>query len=72
MTVDGQVDGLTCEVYEVPTDRPEADGTLSWSSTMMVLVRARKHRLGRAGLDLRGPRGQEGGRRDPLRCRARV
>ena len=41
MTVDGRVDELTCEVYEVPTDRPEADGTLSWSSTIMVLVRVR-------------------------------
>ena len=44
MTVDGRVDQLTCEVYEVPTDRPEADGTLSWSSTTMVLVRVRSSR----------------------------
>ena len=27
------------EVYEVPTDQPEADGTLSWDSTIMVLAR---------------------------------
>ena len=41
MTVDGRVDELTCEVYVVPTDRPEADGTLSWSSTTMVVVQVR-------------------------------
>ena len=34
-----QVDGVTAEVYEVPTDRPEADGTLAWSKTTLVLVR---------------------------------
>jgi hypothetical protein len=25
------VDGLTAAVYEIPTDQPEADGTLAWS-----------------------------------------
>ena len=34
-----RVDGVTAEVYEVPTDRPEADGTLAWSKTTLVLVR---------------------------------
>jgi L-alanine-DL-glutamate epimerase-like enolase superfamily enzyme len=33
------VDGVTAEVYEVPTDRPEADGTLAWSKTTLVLAR---------------------------------
>jgi len=33
------VDGVSAEVYEVPTDRPEADGTLAWSKTTLVLVR---------------------------------
>ena len=28
-------------VYEIPTDQAEADGTLAWSSTTMVLVEAR-------------------------------
>jgi L-alanine-DL-glutamate epimerase-like enolase superfamily enzyme len=28
-------------VYRVPTDAPEADGTLAWSSTTMVLVQVR-------------------------------
>jgi L-alanine-DL-glutamate epimerase-like enolase superfamily enzyme len=33
------VDGVTAEVYEIPTDRPEADGTLAWSSTTLVIAR---------------------------------
>lgn len=32
--------GLDVAVYRVPTDRPEADGTLAWDSTMMVVVTA--------------------------------
>jgi L-alanine-DL-glutamate epimerase-like enolase superfamily enzyme len=35
------VDDLGVSVYTVPTDSPEADGTLSWRSTTLVLVRAR-------------------------------
>ncbi len=35
------VEGLTAEVYVIPTDAPEADGTLAWDSTTMVLVAAR-------------------------------
>lgn len=33
------ISGLSVDVYEVPTDEPEADGTLSWSSTTVVVVR---------------------------------
>jgi L-alanine-DL-glutamate epimerase-like enolase superfamily enzyme len=32
---------LEAAAYTVPTDRPEADGTLAWSSTTMVVVHAR-------------------------------
>src|ERR1700722_4520193 len=32
------VESVDVGVYEVPTDQPEADGTLAWSSTTMVLV----------------------------------
>lgn len=32
------IDGVTATVYEVPTDRPEADGTLAWSSTTLVIA----------------------------------
>ena len=34
------VTGLEVRVYRVPTDGPEADGTLEWSESTMVLVRA--------------------------------
>jgi L-alanine-DL-glutamate epimerase-like enolase superfamily enzyme len=33
-----RVKELQVSVYKIPTDRPEADGTISWSSTTMVLV----------------------------------
>ncbi|TDD82721.1 mandelate racemase [Actinomadura darangshiensis] len=39
---------LTTSVYTVPTDAPEADGTLSWTSTTLVLAEARHD--GRTGL----------------------
>ncbi len=39
---------LECAVYRVPTDRPEADGTLAWSDTTVVVVTA--HAGGREGL----------------------
>ena len=42
------VEGVTAAVYEVPTDRPEADGTLAWSSTTLVV--ARVNGGGRTGL----------------------
>jgi len=35
------VDAVDVAVYTIPTDAPEADGTLSWDSTTMVLVQAR-------------------------------
>lgn len=39
--VDAPLAGLDCEVYTVPTDQPEADGTFAWEATTLVLVRAR-------------------------------
>ena len=35
------VTALETAVYVIPTDEPEADGTLTWDKTTMVLVRAR-------------------------------
>ncbi len=32
------IDNITVRVLTIPTDAPEADGTLSWNSTTMVLV----------------------------------
>jgi L-alanine-DL-glutamate epimerase-like enolase superfamily enzyme len=34
------IDRLEVSVFRIPTDLPEADGTLSWSSTTIVLVEA--------------------------------
>jgi len=34
------IDKIAVEIYRVPTDFPESDGTLKWHSTTMVLVRA--------------------------------
>lgn len=38
---DPRVDGLDVAAYTVPTEQPEADGTLAWDSTTLVLVRVR-------------------------------
>ncbi|MGD0924179.1 MAG: hypothetical protein ABR926_03210 [Streptosporangiaceae bacterium] len=37
---DPVVQGLDAAVYVVPTDAPEADGTLAWDKTTLVLVTA--------------------------------
>ncbi|MDQ6783187.1 MAG: mandelate racemase [Actinomycetota bacterium] len=34
------VTGLTVSAYTIPTDQPEADGTLAWDQTSLVLVKA--------------------------------
>ena len=39
--IDPRIDSIEAAVYTVPTDAPEADGTLSWDSTTMVLVTVR-------------------------------
>jgi L-alanine-DL-glutamate epimerase-like enolase superfamily enzyme len=38
---DPAIESVEAAVYTVPTDAPEADGTLSWDSTVMTLVQAR-------------------------------
>ncbi|OBH10890.1 enolase C-terminal domain-like protein [Mycobacterium sp. E1747] len=38
MSVDAPVDDVAAQVYQIPTDAPEADGTLPWSSTTLVLA----------------------------------
>ena len=40
-TVTPCVDEVVASAYTVPTDQPEADGTLTWTSTTLVLVRVR-------------------------------
>ena len=32
------IDSVRAQAFEIPTDRPEADGTLEWNSTTFVLV----------------------------------
>lgn len=44
-----RVDAVACAVHTVPTDTPEADATLAWDATTLVLVRLRSgtvHGLG--------------------------
>jgi L-alanine-DL-glutamate epimerase-like enolase superfamily enzyme len=38
---DTAIESVDASVYSVPTDAPEADGTLSWDSTTMILVQIR-------------------------------
>lgn len=32
------IDSVRAQAFEIPTDRPEADGTMQWNSTTLVLV----------------------------------
>jgi L-alanine-DL-glutamate epimerase-like enolase superfamily enzyme len=41
MTDQPEIKQVTAEVYVVPTDAPEADGTLEWDETTLVLVTAK-------------------------------
>jgi L-alanine-DL-glutamate epimerase-like enolase superfamily enzyme len=36
---DAPVDRVTAATYRIPTDAPEADGTVTWTSTTMIVVR---------------------------------
>ena len=36
---DPVIESVAAEAYTVPTDAPEADGTLAWDETTLVLVR---------------------------------
>jgi L-alanine-DL-glutamate epimerase-like enolase superfamily enzyme len=38
MTVGVSIDGVRAQAFEIPTDKPEADGTVAWNSTTLVLV----------------------------------
>jgi L-alanine-DL-glutamate epimerase-like enolase superfamily enzyme len=38
--VSPRVEGLEAAAYEIPTDQPESDGTLEWSSTTIIVVEA--------------------------------
>jgi L-alanine-DL-glutamate epimerase-like enolase superfamily enzyme len=38
MKPDVSIDSVRAQAFEIPTDKPEADGTISWNSTTLVLV----------------------------------
>jgi hypothetical protein len=38
MRPEAPIERLDVSVYDVPTDAPEADGTISWKHTTMVLA----------------------------------
>jgi len=40
-TVDVPITDITAAAFTIPTDYPEADGTIAWNSTTLVLVRAK-------------------------------
>ncbi len=41
MSDEHRIDGLDVSVYTIPTEVPEADGTLAWDSTSLVVVEPR-------------------------------
>jgi len=49
------VEDLAVSVCTIPTDQPEADGTIAWSSTTMVLVQASGGGLTGLGYTYAGP-----------------
>jgi L-alanine-DL-glutamate epimerase-like enolase superfamily enzyme len=38
--IEAKIEALRAEAYRIPTDKPEADGTLRWDSTVLVVVEA--------------------------------
>lgn len=40
-SADPSIDEIEARAYSIPTDRPEADGTLEWDSTTMVIAQVR-------------------------------
>src|SRR3954452_20895208 len=34
------IDKIRAQAFEIPTDKPEADGTISWNSTTLIVVEA--------------------------------
>lgn len=40
MVCEGKIDRISVAAYKIPTDTPEADGTLHWTETTLVVVEA--------------------------------
>ena len=51
--VQAPIERLEVSAYTIPTDAPEADGTLAWDSTTIVVVHA--HAGGERGSATRTP-----------------
>lgn len=49
MTVDAEISQIDARAYTLPTEVPEADGTLRWDSTTLVTVRATAEGVGGLG-----------------------
>lgn len=49
--VEARVESVEASACTIPTDAPESDGTLRWSSTTLVVVEVAAG--GRAGLELK-------------------
>ncbi|MFG2311514.1 enolase C-terminal domain-like protein [Streptomyces sp. NPDC048566] len=52
---DVAVDGLDVAAYSVPTETPEADGTLTWTSTTLVVVHAHAGKVSGLGYTYGAP-----------------
>lgn len=49
------ISAVRCRVYKVPTDQPEADGTLEWYDTTMILVEVSADGVTGIGWTYEGP-----------------
>ena len=38
MKVDAPIGKVSAHAFTIPTDKPEADGTIAWNSTTLVVV----------------------------------
>ncbi len=38
MTPQAPIERVRARAFKIPTDKPEADGTIAWNSTTLVLV----------------------------------
>lgn len=57
---DAAIETLQASVYQIPTDAPEADGTLAWSTTTLVVAEARAGALDPHGGVLRSDQSRPG------------
>ena len=65
------IDTLQVDVFSIPTDRPESDGTLAWNSTTIVIVELRAGMTVGLGYGsvFKNPGGSPGAGRDRRVCR---